>query len=52
MLYCGSTALKTEFTLYGKNTKSGQFYDKMKSVYRYYINTYCDGYNHDCLDIA
>lgn len=24
----------------------------MNAVTRYYINNFCDGYNHDCLDIT
>lgn len=30
----------------------GAINDGVNSVTRYYINNFCDGYNHDCLDIA
>ena len=26
--------------------------DGVNSLTRYYINNFCDGYNHDCLDVA
>jgi len=30
----------------------GNLNDGYNSVTRYYINNYCDGYNHDCLDLC
>jgi phosphatidylinositol 4-phosphatase len=52
ILYTGTPALKTDFTRTGKRTKQGALNDGVNSVKRYYINNYCDGYNHDCLDIC
>lgn len=44
--------MKTDFTRTGKRTKKGAIDDGVNAVTRYYINNYCDGYNHDCLDFA
>jgi len=52
ILYTGTPALKTDFTRTGKRTKQGALADAQNSVKRYYINNYCDGYNHDCLDVC
>lgn len=52
ILYTGTNALKTEFTRTGKRTYRGVVDDFKNSATRYYINNFCDGYNHDCLDIA
>ena len=52
ILYTGTSALKTDFTRTGKRTKKGALDDAKNSVKRYYINNYCDGFNHDCLDIC
>jgi hypothetical protein len=52
ILYTGTPALKTDFTRTGKRSYMGAFNDGVNSVTRYYINNFCDGYNHDCLDIA
>jgi len=51
-LYTGTPALKTDFTRTGKRTKIGALMDIRTSAIRYYINNFCDGYNHDCLDMA
>jgi hypothetical protein len=52
VLYTGTPALKTDFTRTGKRTVKGAINDGLNSVTRYYINNYCDGYNHDCLDLV
>lgn len=52
IIYTGTPALKTDFTRTGKRTIKGALMDGVNSVQRYYINNYCDGYNHDCLDVA
>ena len=52
ILYTGTPAQKTDFTRYGKRTIRGALNDGIYSVQRYYINNFCDGYNHDCLDVA
>lgn len=52
ILYTGTPALKTDFTRTGKRSYMGAMNDGINSVTRYYINNFCDGYNHDCLDIS
>ena len=52
VLYTGTKALKTDFTRTGKRTMKGAIDDGVNAVQRYYINNFCDGYNHDCLDVA
>ena len=52
ILYTGTPALKTDFTRTGKRTWKGALNDGVNAVQRYYINNFCDGYNHDCLDVA
>lgn len=52
ILYTGTPALKTDFTRTGKRSTKGALNDGLNSVTRYYINNYCDGYNHDCLDLT
>ncbi len=52
ILYTGTPALKTDFTRTGKRTWKGAVNDGKNAIQRYYINNFCDGYNHDCLDIA
>jgi hypothetical protein len=52
ILYSGTPALKTDFTRTGKRTMKGAINDGVNSVTRYYINNFCDGFNHDCLDVA
>lgn len=52
MLYAGTPALKTDFTRTGKRTRAGAANDGYISLRRYYINNFCDGYNHDCVDVA
>ena len=52
VLYSGTPALKTDFTRTGKRTYYGAMLDLKNSAMRYYINNFCDGYNHDCLDLA
>ena len=52
ILYTGTPALKTDFTRTGKRTKKGALMDGVNAVTRYYLNNFCDGYNHDCLDLA
>jgi hypothetical protein len=52
ILYTGTPALKTDFTRTGKRTYKGAINDGLNSITRYYINNFCDGYNHDCLDIS
>lgn len=51
LLYAGTPALKTDFTRNMKRTYAGEINDGMNSITRYYINNFCDGYNHDCLDL-
>ena len=52
ILYTGTPALKTDFTRTGKRTWKGALDDGKNAIQRYYINNFCDGYNHDCLDVA
>lgn len=52
MLYSGTPALKTDFTRTGKRTRYGAIADFKHSARRYYLNNFCDGYNHDCLDMS
>ena len=52
IIYTGTPALKTDFTRTGQRTFKGALNDGVNAVQRYYINNYCDGYNHDCLDVA
>ena len=52
ILYTGTPALKTDFTRTGKRTWRGALNDGKNAIQRYYINNFCDGYNHDCLDVA
>ena len=52
ILYTGTPALKTDFTRTGKRTWKGALNDGKNAIQRYYINNFCDGYNHDCLDVA
>jgi phosphatidylinositol 4-phosphatase len=52
ILYTGTPALKTDFTRTGKRTFKGAINDGINAVQRYYINNFCDGFNHDCLDVA
>jgi phosphatidylinositol 4-phosphatase len=52
ILYTGTPALKTEFTRTGRHSHKGALSDAFKSLNRYYINNFCDGYNHDCIDLA
>lgn len=52
ILYTGTPALKTDFTRTGKRTYLGALNDAKNSLTRYYINNFCDGFNHDCLDLA
>jgi phosphatidylinositol 4-phosphatase len=50
ILYSGTPALKTDFTLTGKRTMQGAVMDGYNSTIRYYINNFCDFYNQDVLD--
>jgi hypothetical protein len=50
ILYSGTPALKTDFTLTGKRTMQGAIQDGINSTKRYYINNFCDLYNQDVLD--
>jgi len=52
VLYTGTPALKTDFTRTGKRSHKGAIDDGKHSMIRYYINNFCDGYNHDCIDIC
>ena len=52
ILYTGTPALKTDFTRTGRRSYKGASSDAFKSFKRYYINNFCDGYNHDCIDLA
>lgn len=52
ILYTGTPALKTDFTRTGKRSYIGALNDAKNSITRYYINNFCDGYNHDCIDLA
>ena len=51
LLYSGTPALKTDFTRNMKRTYAGELNDGFNSITRYYINNFCDGYNHDCIDL-
>ncbi len=44
--------MKTDFTRTGKRSYMGALNDAKNSITRYYINNFCDGYNHDCLDLT
>ena len=50
--YAGTGALKSGFTRTGKRTTMGLLDDGVKSVTRYYLNTFQDGQKQDALDLA
>ena len=50
ILYSGTPALKTDFTLTGRRSIKGAIMDAVNSTKRYYINNFCDFYNQDVLD--
>jgi len=50
ILYSGTPALKTDFTLTGKRSAQGALMDGINSAKRYYINNFCDFQNQDILD--
>ena len=52
ILYSGTCAMKTDFTLTGKRTIKGALNDGVCGVKRYVINTFLDGYYQDCLDMV
>ena len=52
ILYTGTKALKTDFTRTGKRTLKGAIDDGVNAIQRYYINNFCDGFNHDCYDLC
>lgn len=52
ILYSGTPALKTDFTLTGKRTIQGAIMDGVNSSKRYYINNFCDFHNQDVLDFT
>ena len=45
ILYCGTRALKTDFTRTGKKTYPGAATDFKNSTVRYVIGNFYDGYN-------
>uniref|UniRef100_A0A7S1UKE5 SAC domain-containing protein n=1 Tax=Phaeomonas parva TaxID=124430 RepID=A0A7S1UKE5_9STRA len=51
MLYAGSGALKTDFTRTGRRTIMGRIADLRNSVWRYYVNNFCDGARQDSIDL-
>ena len=50
--YAGTGALKSGFTRTGKRTTMGLLDDGVKSVTRYYLNTFRDGHKQDAFDFA
>lgn len=50
LLYSGTGALKTDFTLTGKRTLKGKLEDGKRAIMRYYINNINDTYNQNSLD--
>ena len=50
--YAGTGALKSGFTRTGKRTTMGLLDDGVKSMTRYYLNTFQDGQKQDALDLA
>jgi hypothetical protein len=50
--YAGTGALKSGFTRTGKRTTMGLLDDGIKSITRYYLNTFQDGLKQDALDLA
>lgn len=50
LLYSGTGALKTDFTLTGKRTTQGALEDGKRAIMRYYINNVNDTYNQNSLD--
>jgi len=50
--YAGTGALKSGFTRTGKRTTMGLLDDGVKSITRYYLNTFQDGQKQDALDLA
>ena len=50
--YAGTGALKSGFTRTGKRTTMGLLDDGVKSITRYYLNTFQDGLKQDALDLA
>lgn len=50
--YAGTGALKSGFTRTGKRTTLGLLDDGVKSITRYYLNTFQDGLKQDAFDFA
>ena len=50
--YAGTGALKSGFTRTGKRTTWGLLDDGIKSVTRYYLNTFRDGQKQDAFDFV
>lgn len=50
LLYSGTGALKTDFTLTGKRSLAGKLEDGKRAIMRYYINNVNDTYNQNSLD--
>jgi len=51
LLYSGTGALKTDFTLTGKRTFKGMWNDGTNSAERFYINNFTDGEKQDSIDL-
>ena len=49
--YCGTLALKTDFTRTGRRTLRGSATDLWVSLRRYVLNNFHDGFRQDAIDL-
>ena len=52
MLYSGTPAMKTDFTLSGKRTLKGMVMDGVYSIKRYFLGNFYDAEKQDMIDIS
>jgi hypothetical protein len=52
ILYSGTPAMKTDFTLLGKRTKKGNMMDLYYGVKRYFLGNFYDSRNQDFVDLS
>lgn len=52
LLYSGTPAMKTDFTLLGKRTLKGAFMDLVYGVKRYFLGNFYDWRTQDMIDIS
>lgn len=52
MLYSGTPAMKTDFTLIGKRTMKGSVMDLFYGVKRYFLGNFYDHQKQDIIDVS